>query len=258
MKKTKGKTPIPVKQISSVGGLVKEVEEAKARERAKGNEADLLFRGQPCDKPLLPYLGRCEVNGELPKIERLILDEFERMSMPFREFEPRNRWDLMALAQHHGLPTRLLDWTYSAVAALWFAVREPPKVKKNGKEFEDGVLWILCASTEDYRTKTSGTSPLANKSRTLVFRPKAVSRRIVAQSGVFTVHRLQDSGEFVPLERNKNYRGKLVKLVIPHGRFAIIRKELDMFNANASVLQPDLDGLCSYLKGRYTKLEDEE
>jgi hypothetical protein len=79
---------------------------------------------------------------------------------------------------------------------------------------------------------------LSNKSRTLVFRPKAISRRIVAQSGVFTIHRLQANGKFVPLEKNKNYRGKLVKFVVPHQEFATIRKELNMFNANASLFRP--------------------
>ncbi len=197
------------------------------------------------------------MNGELPQVEKLILEEFRRMSLPFREFEPKNQWDLIALAQHHGLPTRLLDWTYSALAALWFAVRDPPKIDMKGKTLENGVVWILCPLTEDYRMKTTKTSPLGNKARTLVFRPKAVSRRIVAQSGVFTIHRLQDDGKFVPLEKNKNYREKLVKFVIPHQNFAAIRKELNMFNANASVLLPDLDGLCSYLKERYTKLPDE-
>ena len=90
-----------------------------------------------------------------------------------------------------------------------------------------------------------------------MFRPKAISRRIVAQSGVFTLHRLQDNGRFVPLEKNKNHRGKLVKFVILHLKFAAIREELNMFNANASLFLPDLDGLCSYLKGRYSKLSDE-
>lgn len=53
--------------------------------------------------------------------------------------------------------------------------------------------------------------------------------------GVFTIHRLQANGKFVPLERNKNYRGKLFKFVVPHREFATIRKELNMFNANASL-----------------------
>ncbi len=256
MRGTKKAPTTPEEIVRTVPEFVAAVASVKAREHERGNEADLLFRGQPCDKPLLPNLGRCRVNGELLKIEGLVLEEFDLTSLPFREIEPENGWDLLALAQHHGLPTRLLDWTYSALAALWFAVRNPAEKKDKGNASEDGVVWILCALKEDY-VKAAKSSPLSNKSRTLVFRPKAISRRIVAQSGVFTIHRLQDNGRFVPLEKNKNYRGKLLKFVIPHQRFALIRKEMNMFNANASLFQPDLDGLCSYLKGRYTKLSDE-
>jgi FRG domain len=198
MRKTKNAPTMPEEIVRTVAALVAAIARVRARGHEKGNEADLLFRGQPCDKPLLPNLGRCKVNGELLKIEGLVLEEFSRTSVPFREFEPKNEWDLLALAQHHGLPTRLLDWTYSALAALWFAVRNPPEKKEKGNAFEDGVVWVLCALKEDY-VKTAKSSPLSNQSRTLVFRPKAISRRIVAQQGVFTIHRLQDNGRFVPL-----------------------------------------------------------
>jgi hypothetical protein len=153
MPKTKKRPSVTV--VRSVHGFVQAVARVKATEQTRGNEADLLFRGQSCDKPLLPNLGRCKVNGELPNVEQLILEEFERTSLSFHEFEPRNKWDLLALAQHHGLPTRLLDWTYSAIAALWFTVRNPPEIKENGDGLEDGVVWILCALTEDYRIKNS-------------------------------------------------------------------------------------------------------
>ena len=115
---------------------------------------------------------------------------------------------------------------------------------------------MLCADTEDFNLDVNQDGPFDNRSRTKIFRPKAIARRIVAQSGVFTVHKLI-KGKFVPLEKNRRYTGKLVKLIVPPTKFANIRRELDMYNANASVLIPDLDGLCSYLSWRYTKLDDE-
>ena len=248
--------------ITTVADFVSRVAEIKKQQVAQGNKADLLFRGQPCDKPLLPKLGRIVPKGELPTIERLILSNFDSASLPFREFEPKNDWDLLALAQHHGLPTRLLDWTFSALAALWFAVRNLPEKKDNGKDFENGVVWVLCAIVDDFRLDTKHSGPFDNKSRTRIFRPKAISPRIVAQSGVFTVHRLQKPGsdkkfKFVPLEKNRNYKNKLVKFVVPPSAFASIRTELNMMNANAALLFPDLDGLCSHLSWRYSKLRDE-
>lgn len=245
------------KKINTVSEYVSILETIKSQQEKIGNKADLLFRGQSCDKPLLPKLGRLKTKGPVAKIEQLIFDEFKRTSLPVREFQPENDWDCLALAQHHGLPTRLLDWTYNALAALWFTVKSPPEKRAGGTKSEAGVVWVLCALTEDFRQDTIDQSPLDNSSRTLVFRPKAVTRRIVAQSGVFTVHKLINEERFIPLEKNKLYKEKLIKLRIPPTAFPIMRKELHRLGANAALLQPDLDGLCSHLQWRYTSLADE-
>jgi len=112
-------------QITSVTGYVQKVIEIKKLNEATGNNAELIFRGQPVDQPLLPRLVRLDLRIEhesWKKTEALILEEFKRGLLPLSEFKPENNWDLLALAQHHGLPTRLLDWTYSALAALCFTV----------------------------------------------------------------------------------------------------------------------------------------
>lgn len=85
------KASIPEETVTSVPEFVAAVARIKARQRVSGNDADLLFRGQPCDKPLLPNLGRCKVNGELLNIERLILEEFERRSLPFSRVRAKKR-----------------------------------------------------------------------------------------------------------------------------------------------------------------------
>jgi hypothetical protein len=247
------------KTVRTVPEFVKCIVEIKKGQVEEHNENDLLFRGQPCDKPLLPKLGRAKPRGEKRgDMERLLLDKFKRESLPFKEFEPQDDWDWLALAQHHGLPTRLLDWTRSSLAALWFAVRDPPARTDDGKGLENGIVWVLCGHKEDFQQGTTGRHPLDNKLRTLIFRPKAIARRIVAQSAVFTVHKLMsDSGNFVALNKNRRYKKKLMKLIVPPEAFPGIRKDLNMFNTNAALLFPDLDGLCCHLSWRYTKLKDE-
>lgn len=236
-------------EVVTVSQFITRVREIRQKQSAEGHNEDLIFRGQPCDLPLLPKLGRGNVRGKLATIEKLILAEFDRTSWPFREFALRDEWDLIALAQHHGLPTRLLDWTYSALAALWFAVREPV--------IDDGVVWVLATRKEDFHQNAAHTAgPLSNSSRTLIYRPKAISRRIVAQSGIFTVHKLMDGSRFIALDNNKAYKYRLTKLMISPKKFPAIRKELNVLNTNAASIFPDLDGLCLHLKWRYTKLLD--
>lgn len=162
------------------------------------------------------------------------------------------------MAQHHGLPTRLLDWTQSALAALWFAVRKPYQAytpKQDGIEQEDegnGVVWVLCPDLDDYLPNPPEGSPFDNEGRTRIYRPWMTSPRIVSQSGVFTLHKiLKDGTAFAPLEANRAYEQKLVKLTFRGKGFSTFRKDLGVLGVNAAAMFPDLDGLCEHLERRY-------
>jgi hypothetical protein len=244
------------KIINSITTFSAHVENAKTLQEEKDNHADLLFRGQPVDEPLIPRLGRMRLRGKLANTEQLIIREFKRTSLPLIEFALDDGWwDVLALAQHHGLPTRLLDWTYSAFAALWFAVSSPPEKDKQGNG-RQGVVWIFSPTVDDYRRDFSRIHPFAS-GITKIFRPKVITRRISAQGGIFTIHNIVEDKGFVALEKDENYKTKLTKLVIPPQYFSKLRKELNIYNVNASTLFPDIDGLCQYLKWRHTKMDDE-
>jgi hypothetical protein len=252
---TKNKVTTSEVTILDVKDFIDLIESIKEDNEAKGNMVELLFRGQGVDRPLLPKLSRLQLNGSIINVEKLILAEFKRGILPLTEFKPDNNWDLLALAQHHGLPTRLLDWTYHALVALWFAVERPAQKDSNG-ESENGVVWILAADVDDFRTDTEDTDPLSNRI-TKIFRSSVVSRRISAQAGVFTIHKINEDDRVVKFETHVDFKNKLTKAVVSFSEFAKIRKQLSILGVNNSTVYPDIDGFCKHLERRFSKLDDE-
>ena len=239
------------KSVENIQQFVALIDSEKERAEQSGNNADLLFRGQSVDEPLLPKIARLKLRGEVSQIENLILEEFRRTGLHLAERWPNDSWDLIALAQHHGLPTRLLDWTYSALIALWFAVKDVPSKKES-----NGVVWIMTPEVSDFKADTEDTTPQDNK-KTRIYRPAIISKRISSQSGVFTVHKINSDGKFINLERNAEFSCKLLKTIIPSRSFPSIRHRLNMLGVNSSTAFPDLDGLCAHLQWRFSFLKDE-
>ncbi len=238
-------------------------------ERHFPGRSTLFFRGQSADYPLLPSVARLKPKRDdldLMATEQKLIRAFQRRSLPFLEMRPETPWDWLTVAQHHGLPTRLLDWTVNAMSAVWFAVEQPGKDRAGY-----GVVWVfeakegLFGSGGDYvSTKQSCDDPDNEPGRpfslprSCILVPRYISKRIVAQGGYFTVHTSSPHPpHFRRLEEEPAFEDRLMKLVIPAECFPTIRHQLTRMGTNAMTMYPDLVGLCQDIKWRYSFAADE-
>ncbi|WNZ23658.1 FRG domain-containing protein [Leptolyngbya sp. NK1-12] len=209
-----------------------------------------LYRGQRRDLPLLPKIARLLTYLPILEAEQAMLEDFKLRSIPCLEQLPENDWEWLAVMQHHGLATRLLDWSVNPLAALWFAVNRPASDQA-------GVIWLYQPDREDYATVSQQTSPF-QVDRILLIKPKIVSARIGAQLGWFTIHPFDPAqAQFLGLNSSPAHLPRLTKITIPPACFAQIRFELDRLGINASTLFPDLEGLCAHIEWSYSRLPDE-
>lgn len=190
---------------------------------------------------LMPSYGRSNDESGYYSEKRL-LREFKNQAFAFIDKVPENDWGWLALAQHHGLPTRLLDWTTNPLVALYFAVKDDfdLEYEKTLNEDFDGssAVYYLTYKTPPLDI-TNEVHPFDFENHS-VFWPPHSTPRIKSQSGVFTI-------QSNPNEPFK-YGSRLWKFIIPHGKRIEFRSILNGYGIHDSSMFPDLDGLASHLK----------
>lgn len=203
--------------------------------------------------PLLPNVYRPEYRDFSEQRCRV---DFKLRALPYISDlpkEPQDEWDWYFIMQHHGLPTRLLDWSENPLVALYFALRRAPgKVRPAVWMLNPSKLNMLVAGARDVvllHTDPIARAYLPDTEHALPRDPIAIqpphnSRRLMAQKGAFTIHGRDQE----PLDSYTSLRGHLIKFEIRCGAISSIRKDLTGTGMTEAHVFPELPSLCEELK----------
>jgi hypothetical protein len=242
---------------------------------------ELWFRGDKHRFGLLPGIYR-KPSLELKYDEENLQERFKARGAPFVPGGGGTAWDWYFRAQHFGVPTRLLDWTESLIAATYFATaahinfsdRRPFDRAREGRRVKaifdsrSPAIWVLDAGslnhftfgdTFDYVFAIGGPG-------TDVYLPDAINQRheknrypvailapytnerISAQQGTFTIH----GHENVPLDQlastPEGRNIKLAAIVIDRSNVANLYRELEYLGVSQASLFPGLESLATVTK----------
>lgn len=257
--------------MSGISAIIKLLLEAQ--DSGLMSKQDIYFRGQRSKQQLIPALNR--TNPDYKTENNLYCDS---LVMGGQEISHcRSSWERLAIFQHFGVPTRLLDWSSSLINGLYFAIEscmDCPKdicerygVKCSGNP----VLWVLdpekmhdkyypsankvaftvgvdkVPDYEEYFIRTeSARRRWPYKKAPIFLEIPWNNSRISRQKGYFTFH-----SNDIPLEKQITPKGGLLRIELKKHMRNQVREEMKRIGITEHDIYPDLVSLSRYLRKKY-------
>lgn len=238
--------------------------------------SDFIFRGlSNCKYPLLTSLQR-HCKHDLSLESNLIRNFKKYASLEIRNQD--NIWEILSLAQHHSLPTRFLDWSYSPYVALHFATEDyfseddgiiwcvkytdsinflpnklkEPLEKNNATSFSVDTLNEVVDSLDKLKEMQRNEETGEEKEFALFLEPHSIDSRIINQYALFMF--MSDREKIIDEWLEENI--EVIKIKIPRDKKMIFRDNLDQMNMNERIIYPGLDGLCLWMRRNYANASE--
>ncbi len=230
-------------------------------------DGDWVFRGQGNLDVPVPRAARGPVaKSEPEKLERRLLDEFYQKLPSVYGRNVSNDWEALALIQHYGGTTRLLDWTRNPLVALWFALNAYLSVLPKQRAKIRPCVWAAKVEVGDWVDIRSVEKSLVSIESVKFVSPPHFDARISAQESVFSVHPLPNSGlEAMTASSCWGHYGNnnIDPRDMPHFPLAVhnaddIYSKLRQCGYRADTVYPDMQGLCAHLSEEFRRSKKNE
>lgn len=262
---------IRIEKITDINNILELMIEQRFNTDIQRHRSSYLYRGLPNqDYYLMTSLQR-NCKNKQNYVEGSILRNFTKYAAIEDPQLVESVWRQLIIGQHHGLPTRLLDWTYSPLIGLHFATSGEDLMYMDQ---HDSVLWKIdieeinsmlpieykdvLTSEKAYLFTVDMLAELVNdldkydcdmgESSMVLLEPPSIDQRIINQYSYFSIipKNIQNIEEFL----NDN-TSNTTKYIIDRNLRWQIRDMLDQMNLNERVVYPGLDGLSIWLKRHY-------